>query len=99
MLSLILVTLTAAAAGFAVWAVDRHRALYGALLLPGIAVCAALLTWLALRAAGAASFEADWVGWAVPVAVSILAPIVAAVPIGRSRARADTAETERILRL
>ncbi|WP_146361349.1 hypothetical protein [Arthrobacter yangruifuii] len=99
MLSLILVTLTAAAAGFAVWAADSRRALYGALLLPGIAVSAALITWLALRAAGAASFEADWIGWAVPVAMSLLAPIVAAVFIGRSRARADTAETERILRL
>ncbi|MCC9203668.1 hypothetical protein [Arthrobacter sp. zg-Y769] len=99
MLSLILVTLTAVAAGFAVWAADRHRALYGALLLPGISVCAALLTWLALRAAGVTGFEADWIGWAVPAAVSVLAPIVAAVPIGRSRAKADTAETERILRL
>ena len=99
MLSLILVTLTAVAAGFAVWAADRHRALYGALLLPGISVSAALITWLVLRAAGVTSFEADWIGWALPVAVSILAPVVAAVPIGRSRAKADVAETERILRL
>ncbi|MCQ1994877.1 hypothetical protein [Arthrobacter sp. zg-Y1171] len=99
MLSLVLVTLTAVAAGFAVWAADRRRAFYGALLLPGISVCAALITWLVLRAAGVTAFEADWIGWAIPVAVSILAPLVAAVPIGRSRAKADTEETERILRL
>ncbi len=99
MLSLILVTLTAVAAGFAVWAADRQRSRYGALLLPGISVCAALLTWVGLQAAGAASFEADWVGWAVPAAVAVLAPIAAAVPIGRSRGTADAAETERILRL
>lgn len=99
MLGLILVALTAVAAGFAVWAVDRQRARYGALLLPGISVCAALLTWVGLQAAGAASFEAAWIGWAVPAAVAVLAPIVAAVPIGRSRAASDALETERILRL
>lgn len=99
MLSLILVTLAAAAAGFVVWGIDRQRGRYGVLLLPGVAVCAALLTWLALQAAGAASFESAWIGWAVPVSVGILAPAVAAVPIGRHRAAADAAETERILRL
>ncbi|MCC3276779.1 MULTISPECIES: hypothetical protein [unclassified Arthrobacter] len=99
MLSLILVTLVALAAGFAVWAADRHRDRYGALLLPGISVVASLLTWLGLQAAGAASFEADWLGWAVPAAVAVLAPMVAAVPIGRSRGAADASETERILRL
>lgn len=99
MLSLVLVTLTAVAAGFAVWAADRQRARYGALLLPGISVTAALITWLVLQVAGAASFESDWIGWAVPAAVAVVAPIVAAVPIGRSRATADAAETERILRL
>ncbi|MCC9146392.1 MULTISPECIES: poly-gamma-glutamate biosynthesis protein PgsC/CapC [unclassified Arthrobacter] len=99
MLSLILVTLTAVAAGFAVWAADRHRDRYGALLLPGISVGAAVLTWTALQAAGAASFESDWIGWVIPAAVAILAPLVAVVPIGNSRAKADTAESERILRM
>lgn len=99
MLSLILVTLTAAAAGLAVWAADRRHDRYGALLLPGISVCAALLTWIGLQMAGAASFESAWLGWAVPVAVGVLAPLVAVVPIGRSRGAADTAERDRILQL
>mgnify|MGYP000066223026 CR=1 FL=1 len=99
MLSLILVTLTAAAAGLAVWAADRHRDRYGVLLLPGIAVCAAILAWIAFQMAGAASFESAWIGWAVPAAVAVLAPLIAAVPIGRKRAAADTAEQDRILRL
>ena len=99
MLTLILVTLAAAAAGLAAWAIDRHRDRYGVLLLPGISVSAALLTWLGLQVAGAASFEADWIGWVVPVAVSLVAPAVAAVLIGRRRGTADAVENERILRL
>lgn len=99
MLSLILVTLTAVAAGFAVWAADRHRDRYGALLLPGISVCASVLTWVGFQLAGAASFESAWIGWAVPAAVAVLAPLLAVVPVGRRRAAADAAEQDRILRL
>ena len=52
MVPLVLLLLVAVAVGFTAWAVDSRRHAYGVLLLPGIAVAAAVLLWFILMAAG-----------------------------------------------
>ena len=91
MVALVLLVLVAAAVGFIAWAVDRRRHAYGVLLLPGIAVAAAVLLWFVLMAAGLGSEPGvHFLSWLLPMAVSLPAAWAGAWWIGRRRVQRDT---------
>jgi hypothetical protein len=91
MVPLVLLLLVAAAVGFTAWAVDSRRHAYGVLLLPGIAVAAAVLLWFILMGAGLASEPSvHYLSWLLPMAVSVPAAWAGAWWIGRRRVRRDT---------
>ncbi|TLM86856.1 hypothetical protein [Pseudarthrobacter sp. NamE5] len=99
MLSLTIVVLAAAAAGFIVWANDKRHAKYGAGLPAGIAVATAVLTWIILMAAGFGYLPGlTWLPWVLPIVTGAAAAIAAAVYCGRTRARRDTERLTAILR-
>ena len=91
MVQLVLLVLVAAAAGFIAWAVDGRHQTYGILLLPGIAVAAAVVLWFILMATGLGSEPGvHFLSWLLPMAVSIPAAWTGAWWIGRSRSQRDT---------
>ncbi|MFP5365628.1 MAG: hypothetical protein ACLGIS_01975 [Actinomycetes bacterium] len=99
MLSLTIVVLAAAAAGFIVWANDKRHAKYGAGLPAGVAVAAAALTWIILMAAGFGYRPGlTWLPWVLPIVLGAAAATAAALYLGRRRARHDTERLTAILR-
>lgn len=99
MLSLTIVVLATAAAGFIIWANDRRHAKYGAVLPAGVAVGVAALAWIILMAAGFGYLPGlTWLPWVLPIVLGIAAAIAAVVYLGRTRARHDTARLTAILR-
>ncbi|TPV52105.1 hypothetical protein FJ661_06770 [Pseudarthrobacter phenanthrenivorans] len=99
MLSLTIVVLAAAAAGFIVWANDKRHAKYGAGLPAGVAVAAAALTWIILMAAGFGYRPGlTWLPWVLPIVLGAAAATAAALYLGRRRARQDTERLTAILR-
>jgi apolipoprotein N-acyltransferase len=99
MLSLTIVVLAAAAAGFIVWANDKRHAKYGAGVPAGLAVAVAALAWIILMAAGFGYRPgATWIPWVLPIVLGSAASVAAAVYLGRARARQDMERLTAILR-
>jgi hypothetical protein len=99
MLSLTIVVLATAAAGFIVWANDRRHAKYGAGLPAGVAVGVGALAWIILMAAGFGYLPGlTWLPWILPIVVGAGAAVAAVLYLGRSRARQDTLRLTAILR-
>lgn len=99
MLSLTIVVLAAAAAGFIVWANDKRHAKYGAGVPAGLAVAVAALTWTILMAAGFGYRPGlTWVPWVLPIVLGAAGATAAAIYLGRTRARQDTERLTAILR-
>jgi lipopolysaccharide export LptBFGC system permease protein LptF len=100
MLELTLVAAVAAAAGFLWWGLDRHHRSYGVLLVPGIAVAAAVLLWIILVMSGLASQpRIFWLSWLIPMVAGAAAAAIAGLFLGRRRSRADVARLNAALRL
>lgn len=99
MLSLTIVVLAAAAAGFIVWANDKRHAKYGAGVPAGIAVAVASLAWIILMAAGLGYRPGlTWVPWVLPIVLGAASATAVALYLGRARARQDTERLTAILR-
>lgn len=99
MLSLTIVVLAAAAAGFIVWANDKRHAKYGAGLPAGVAVGVAASSWTILMAAGFGYLPGlTWMPWVLPIVLGACAATGAAVYLGRTRARRDAERLTAILR-
>lgn len=99
MVDLVVIALLAIGIGAVVWSSDKRRANYGALLPAGIAVVAALLTWIIAVAAGL-SYQPGWtwVPWIAALVAAAVASTVASLALGRSRAAYDKAHLTAILR-
>jgi flagellar basal body-associated protein FliL len=99
MLSLTIVVLAAAAAGFIVWANDKRHAKYGAGVPAGLAVAVAALAWTILMAAGFGYRPGvTWIPWVLPIVLGSAAAVAAAIYLGRTRARQDMERLTAILR-
>ncbi|WP_258802729.1 hypothetical protein [Pseudarthrobacter sp. NS4] len=99
MLSLTIVVLATAAAGFIVWANDKRHTKYGAGLPAGVAVAVGALTWIILMAAGFGYLPGlTWLPWVLPIVVGAAAAVAVVLYLGRSRARQDARRLTAILR-
>ena len=99
MLSLIVVALVTVAAGFVVWANDKRHAKYGIAVPAGAALTAGMLSWIAFVAAGFGYQPGlTWIPWVLPIVLGAVAAAAAALFLGRSRTRRDTARLTAILR-
>jgi quaternary ammonium compound-resistance protein SugE len=96
---LVVLALLAIGIGAVVWAADKRHDKYGALLPSGIAVVAALLTWIIAVSAGL-SYQPGWtwVPWIASLVAAALVSVVASLTLGRGRAAYDTAHLTAILR-
>ncbi|MDP9692813.1 UNVERIFIED_ORG: hypothetical protein J2X79_000342 [Arthrobacter globiformis] len=91
MLSLVIVVLVTAAAGFIVWANDRRHTKYGILVPAGTAVSVGVLAWIICIWAGLGYQPGlTWLSWVLPMAAGTVAALAVAVYLGRARARQDT---------
>lgn len=91
MLSLVIVLLVTVAAGFIVWANDKHHAKYGILLPAGVAAAVGMLAWIICMTAGLGYQPGlTWMPWIVPMVAGTAAAVAVAVYLGRVRARQDT---------
>lgn len=91
MLSLAIVVLVTAAAGFIVWANDRRHTKYGILLPAGTAVAVGMLAWIICIWAGLGYQPGlTWIPWVLPMVAGTAAALAAAVYLGRARAKQDT---------
>ncbi|WP_411373789.1 hypothetical protein ACLH0K_11805 [Arthrobacter sp. MPF02] len=99
MLSLTIVVLAAAAAGFIVWANDKRHTKYGAGLPAGVAVGIAALVWIILMVAGFGYRPGlTWLPWVLPIVLGSAAAVAAVLYLGHARARHDTERLTAILR-
>ncbi len=100
MVDLVIIALMSGTVGAIVWGIDkrRHHA-YGELLPAGIAVLAALLTWIITVAAGL-SYQPGltWIPWIASMVAAIVFSVAASLLLGRSRTARDTARLTAILR-
>ena len=91
MLSLAIVVLVTAAAGFIVWANDRRHTKYGILLPAGTAVAVGMLAWIVCMWAGLGYQPGlTWIPWVLPMVAGTAAALAVAVYLGRARAKQDT---------
>ncbi len=100
MVDLVVIALLSATAGAIVWGVDRKRHhTYGELLPGGIAVVAALLTWIITVAAGL-SYQPGltWVPWIASLVAAVVLSTGATLLLGRRRMAHDTTHMTSILR-
>ena len=100
MLSLVIVSFVTVAAGFIIWANDRRHAKYGILMPAGVATAVGLLSWILLITAGF-GFQPGltWIPWILPMVLGTGAAVAAAIYLGKTRARHDTARLTAALRL
>jgi apolipoprotein N-acyltransferase len=90
MLSLTIVVLVTAAAGFIVWANDKRHTKYGMVLPAGVAVGGGTLSWIILMAAGFGYRPGlTWLPWVLPIALGSAAAVAAVLYLGRIRAKRD----------
>ena len=76
MLSLTIVVLVAAAAGFIVWANDKRHTRYGTGLPAGVAVAVGAVSWIIFIAAGFGYQPGlTWIPWVLPMALGTVAAI------------------------
>ena len=91
MLSLVIVLLVTAAAGFIIWANDRRHTKYGILLPAGTAAAVGMLAWIICIWAGLGYQPGlTWLPWVLPMAAGTAAALAVAVYLGRARAKQDT---------
>ena len=100
MLSLTIVVLVTAAAGFIVWANDRRHTRYGMVLPAGAAVTMGALSWVVFMAAGFGYKPGlTWIPWILPMALGAAAAIGCVIYLGRVRERHDIQRLTRALKL
>ncbi|MGO4186897.1 hypothetical protein [Pseudarthrobacter sp. TAF60_1] len=100
MLSLTIVVLVTAAAGFIVWANDRRHTRYGMILPAGVAVAVGALSWIIFMAAGFGYMPGlTWIPWILPMALGAAAALGAVIYLGRSREHHDLQRLTRALKL
>lgn len=100
MLSLTIVVLVTAAAGFIAWANDKRHTKYGVLVPAGVAVGVGALSWIILKAAGFGYLPGmTWLPWVLPMVLGSVAAVAAVLYLGRTRARRDLDRLTQILRL
>ncbi|MBO1266768.1 hypothetical protein [Arthrobacter cavernae] len=90
MLSLVIVVLATVAAGFIVWANDRHHAAYGIAVPAGVAVAVGMLSWIVCLQIGLGYRQGlTWIPWVLPIVLGSAASVAAALFLGRARAKHD----------
>jgi len=100
MLSLTMVVLVTAAAGFLVWANDRRHAKYGIFLPAALAIVVGVLSWSILIAAGLGYQPGlTWIPWVAPMLLGAAAAVAGVAILGRKRAHHDTERLTAALKL
>jgi uncharacterized membrane protein len=100
MLSLTIVVLVTAAAGFIVWANDKRHTKYGVVLPVGVAVGVGAVSWIILMAAGFGYLPGTtWLPWVLPMVLGAAAAVAVVLYVGRTRARHDLERLTAALRL
>ena len=100
MLSLTIVVLVTAAAGFIVWANDKRHTKYGVGVPAGVAVGVGALSWIILMAAGFGYRPGlTWMPWILPMVLGSVAAVAAVIYLGRTRAKRDLERLSAVLRL
>ncbi|MDE8667278.1 hypothetical protein PY310_01620 [Pseudarthrobacter sp. H3Y2-7] len=100
MLSLTIVVLVTAAAGFIVWANDKRHTRYGMALPAGVAVTVGALSWIVFIAAGFGYLPGlTWIPWILPMALGAAAAVAAVIYLGRTRERHDIQRLTKALKL
>lgn len=100
MVALVIVALTAGAFGAIAWAVDKHRATFGAVLPAGAAVVAALLVWIITMAVGLGNSSGTaWIPWIVSMVVGGAVAWATAGFVGRTRHARQVERTTAILQM
>jgi hypothetical protein len=100
MLSLTIVVLATAAAGFIVWANDKRHTRYGMGLPAGVAVAVGAVSWIILIAAGFGYLPGlTWIPWILPMVLGTAAAIAAVMYLGRTRERHDILRLTQALKL
>lgn len=100
MLSLTIVVLVTAAAGFIVWANDKRHTKYGVGVPAGVAVGVGALTWIILMAAGFGYRPGlTWMPWILPMVLGSAAAVAAVIYLGRTRAKKDLERLTAALKL
>jgi hypothetical protein len=100
MLSLTIVVLATAAAGFIVWANDKRHTRYGMGLPAGVAVAVGAISWIIFMAAGLGYKPGlTWIPWVLPMVLGTAAAIGTVIYLGRARTRHDTMRLTQALKL
>ncbi|ALO66219.1 hypothetical protein AS189_06565 [Arthrobacter alpinus] len=100
MVALVIIALIAGAFGAIAWAVDKHRATFGAVLPAGAAVAASLLVWILTMAVGLDADSATaWIPWILPIVVGGAAAWATAGLVGRSRHARQVERSNAILQM
>lgn len=100
MLSLTIVVLVTAAAGFIVWANDKRHTKYGMGLPAGAAVAVGAVSWIIFITAGFGYRPGlTWIPWILPMVLGTAAAIGIVLYLGRTRASHDTQRLTQALRL
>ncbi|WP_455834883.1 hypothetical protein [Pseudarthrobacter siccitolerans] len=100
MLSLTIVVLVTAAAGFIVWANDKRHTKYGVGVPAGVAVGVGALSWIILVAAGFGYRPGlTWMPWILPMVLGSAAAVAAVIYLGRTRAKRDLERLTAALKL
>jgi quaternary ammonium compound-resistance protein SugE len=99
MVDLVVIALICAGIGAIVWGADRKHRNYGILLPAGVAIAAALLTWIITVSAGLGYQPGwTWVPWIASLIVGAAVSVLVVAVLGASRARFDSAHLTAILR-
>ncbi|WP_285726053.1 hypothetical protein [Psychromicrobium xiongbiense] len=99
MVQVIVLALLAIGIGLIVWAADRRHTRYGSAVPAGVAVVAAVLTWIILSATGlAADTNWTWLTWLAPLAAAVVLPVLVSAVLGRSREQHDVAQLTEVLK-
>ncbi|VXB59646.1 Putative membrane protein [Arthrobacter sp. 9AX] len=100
MLSLTIVVLVTAAAGFIVWANDKRHTKYGMAVPAAVAVGVGALSWIILVTAGFGYRPGlTWMPWVLPMVLGSAAAVAAVIFLGRTRAKRDLERLTAALKL
>jgi len=100
MLSLTIVVLVTAAAGFIVWANDKRHTKYGVVLPAAVSVGVGAVSWIILMAAGFGYRPGTtWLPWVLPMVLGAAAAVAVVLYLGRTRARHDLERLTQALKL
>jgi len=91
---LLFVTVIAAMIGFIVRYTVRGRTMHGALLVPAIEVAVTAIVWVSLLWLGF-TFDGGWI-WALSLAAGLVAALVTAIVLPRTRRSHDEASYVRL---